>query len=138
MISAARWARPGALPVLIAQLFFCIVLLAPSAAARIPGTQDIDDDDRSTALAAVQLAGPFEYPWSIAFLPDHSILVTEKPGRLQSRPDRALDRRPHQAGTGADLVLAFTPQSSKLLARADARQHGDFGVHAHRCSFHDS
>ena len=83
MISAARWARTGALPVLLAQLVFCIVLLPPSAAARIPATHDIEDEDRCAALTAVQLAGPFEYPWSIAFLPDHSILVTEKPGRLQ-------------------------------------------------------
>jgi glucose/arabinose dehydrogenase len=83
MISASRSVRTGALPVLLAPLVFCIVLLASSAAARIPATQDIDDEDRCAALAAVQFAGPLEYPWSIAFLPDHSILVTEKPGRLQ-------------------------------------------------------
>jgi aldose sugar dehydrogenase len=42
----------------------------------------VEEGDR-LQLPAVQLAGPFQYPWSIAFLPDRSILVTEKPGRLQ-------------------------------------------------------
>ena len=32
---------------------------------------------------AVQIAGPFEFPWSIAFLPNGSILLTERVGRLQ-------------------------------------------------------
>lgn len=35
------------------------------------------------ALAAVQVAGPFDVPWSVALLPDHSFLITERPGRLQ-------------------------------------------------------
>lgn len=34
-------------------------------------------------LRIVQLAGDLEYPWSLAFLPDGSYLVTERPGRLQ-------------------------------------------------------
>lgn len=34
-------------------------------------------------LVPVQVAGPFEFPWSIGFLPDGSFLVTEKPGRLK-------------------------------------------------------
>ena len=30
-----------------------------------------------------EVAGPFEHPWSVAFLPDGRKLVTERPGRLQ-------------------------------------------------------
>jgi aldose sugar dehydrogenase len=29
------------------------------------------------------LAEPLEHPWSITFLPDGAILVTERPGRLR-------------------------------------------------------
>jgi glucose/arabinose dehydrogenase len=42
------------------------------------------------ALVPVPIAGPFELPWSIGFLPDGSILITEKPGRLSLvRSDKA-------------------------------------------------
>lgn len=34
-------------------------------------------------VSAVRIAGPFQYPWSFAFLPDGSVLLTERPGRLQ-------------------------------------------------------
>lgn len=34
------------------------------------------------ALELSRIAGPFERPWSIAFLPDERILVTERSGRL--------------------------------------------------------
>ncbi|MFM0757371.1 PQQ-dependent sugar dehydrogenase [Paraburkholderia strydomiana] len=33
-------------------------------------------------LTPVETAGPFEYPWSIAFLPSGGMLITGKPGRL--------------------------------------------------------
>lgn len=33
-------------------------------------------------FALVQVAGPLEHPWSVAFLPDGRYLVSERPGRL--------------------------------------------------------
>ncbi|WP_178133670.1 PQQ-dependent sugar dehydrogenase [Vineibacter terrae] len=39
--------------------------------------------DVSPEFEAVPIAGPFEFPWSIAFLSDGSLLLTERRGRLQ-------------------------------------------------------
>lgn len=64
-------------------------LWALPAGARL-GTEVAPDEtdtsevtDTSPELTPVPVAGPFEFPWSIGFLPDGAILVTEKPGRLQ-------------------------------------------------------
>jgi aldose sugar dehydrogenase len=81
MASAGRCTRTSALSVL-GLIIFCIVLTGVPVSVSLRATEDVDEGDR-LELPAVQLAGPFQYPWSIAFLPDHSILVTEKPGRLQ-------------------------------------------------------
>ena len=53
------------------------------ASARITEQEELIAPASPTELEAVRIAGPFEFPWSIAFLPDNSILVTERPGRLQ-------------------------------------------------------
>src|SRR5712691_7775507 len=54
-----------------------------AALARIEDHEEIREPDDPADLTAVQVAGPFEFPWSIAFLPNGSTLLTEVPGRLQ-------------------------------------------------------
>lgn len=50
------------------------VLVALAAAGSAPAYDD--------SLRVETLAAGFEYPWSLAQLPDGSLLITEKPGRL--------------------------------------------------------
>src|SRR5439155_6459382 len=45
-------------------------------------------------LRLVVLTRDLEQPWSIAFLPDGAMLVTERPGRLRILRDGVLDSRP--------------------------------------------
>lgn len=82
---------------------------------------------RSTALAAaprsievVELARGLEHPWSLAFLPDGRMLVTERPGRLRivspdGRMSAPLPGVPRvQAGSqGGLLDLALGPDFAR-------------------------
>jgi aldose sugar dehydrogenase len=52
----------------------CALLLAMLAAMPSAG---------ASALSVETLAAPLEHPWSLAFLPDGRILVSERPGRLR-------------------------------------------------------
>src|SRR3954447_25936803 len=45
-------------------------------------------------LRLVVMTKSLEQPWSMAFLPDGSMLVTERPGRLRIVRDGMLDRNP--------------------------------------------
>jgi len=52
-----------------------------SAPASPPDSLDVPDGD--FPYEARKIAGPLFMPWSLAFLPDGRILVTERPGRLR-------------------------------------------------------
>ena len=45
-------------------------------------------------IRVVVVAGGLVHPWSLAFLPDGGLLVTERPGRLRIVRGGVLDRRP--------------------------------------------
>lgn len=68
---------------LLAQLVVYTSLSLVPASAYITELQDIIEPHEPTEFSIVQVAGPFEFPWSFAFLPDSSILVTERPSRLR-------------------------------------------------------
>jgi glucose/arabinose dehydrogenase len=61
-----------------------LIGLAAGPASAVPGDDGAPiPPETSDGLVPVRVAGPFEFPWSIGFLPDGSFLVTEKPGRLR-------------------------------------------------------
>jgi glucose/arabinose dehydrogenase len=59
---------------------------APVLANVTPDSETVvpeDDPEEGDGVALTPVAGPLEHPWSIAFLGDRTILVTERPGRLR-------------------------------------------------------
>lgn len=56
------------------------LLVAAGVAAHAAET--VRTDSSVGPLTATQVAGPFEFPWGLAFLPSGALLVTERDGRL--------------------------------------------------------
>jgi glucose/arabinose dehydrogenase len=69
-----------------------LVLLAGALATQLAAAQSIQSEDHAFRL--VELGRGLEQPWSLAFLPDGRMLVTEKAGRLRFVTDSKLDPQP--------------------------------------------
>ena len=69
-------------------------------------------------IRVVVVTKALEYPWSLAFLPDGSMLVTERAGRLRIIRNGVLD--PQAGGRRAGVVLGRGIRS----ARSGSRLHG--------------
>ena len=106
-----------------AMKFFLLLLLLPVAAA----AQTFRSDEH--AFRVVTLVEGLEHPWSLAFLPDGRMLVTEREGRLRSIRNAKLDEKPieglprvEQYGQGGlfDVVLhpAFSQNSLLYISYA--------------------
>lgn len=89
---------------------------ALAAEAHAPGPEDTEVEE---TLAPAQIAGPFAFPWSLGFLPDGSILVTERVGRLRLvAPDGGL--RP-VSGLPPMLAIGHDGQAGLLDVAVDPR-----------------
>jgi glucose/arabinose dehydrogenase len=87
-------------------------LTAPS----IVHAQDVQNSSKAS-YRLVTLSRELEQPWSIAFLPDGRILVTERPGRLRVFANGRLERTPlggvpkvYASGQGGLLDVCLHPQ----------------------------
>ena len=96
-----------------AALLAC-ALAAPAAAQPFVSEQAQPPIVAGTRLVTV--AEGLERPWGLAFLPDGSMLVTERPGRLRLVRDGQIDPRPVEGvppvlaiGQGGLLDIALSP-----------------------------
>ena len=87
--------------------------MRPLDAAERPETQD----SIQHRFHLAKVTGGLEHPWSLAFLPDGSMLVTERPGRLRRITDGQLEPEPvagipplYASGQGGLLDVALHPR----------------------------
>lgn len=94
------------------------------APIRLPAGPMIFDTAEHHKLRVVVVTKDLVHPWSLAFLPDGGVLVTERPGRLRVIRSGTLDPRPisgvpavHAVGLLGLLDLALHPRfaDNKLL-----------------------
>ena len=97
-----------------AMKFLLLLLLFPAAAA----AQTVRSDEHS--FRVVRLVEGLEHPWSLAFLPDGRMLVTEREGRLRSITGGRLDEKSieglpqvEQYGQGGLLDVVLHPEFEK-------------------------
>jgi glucose/arabinose dehydrogenase len=83
-------------------------------------------------IRLVTVAEGLERPWSLAFLPDAAMLVTERPGRLRLVRDGQIDPRAiegvppvHAAGQGGLLDVALHPGFARNRTLFLSYAHGD-------------
>jgi len=110
-------------------------LLAAAASAASPA-QTQAPPARQGQVRMTELAKGLEHPWSLAFLPDASMLITERPGRLRRLDARgnlspALEGVPevHAQGQGGLLDVVLSPRFADdrlvYLSYAEADADGD-------------
>ncbi|HEX9793244.1 MAG TPA: PQQ-dependent sugar dehydrogenase, partial [Planctomycetota bacterium] len=109
-------------------LLLALPLLLPAGAA----AQTLRSDEH--AFRVVRLVEGLDHPWSLAFLPDGRMLVTERPGRLRTIVDGKLADKPieglpqvEQYGQGGlhDVVPHPQFEKNQLLYLAYAARGAD-------------
>ena len=71
-----------------------VLALAAVCSPRHARGQDVELETATGRIRVVTIADDLESPWSMAFLPDGDILVTERPGRLRLISDGVLQAQP--------------------------------------------
>ncbi len=76
------------------------------------------DDKPVVSVKPVPIVSGLEHPWGMAWLPDGSLLITERPGRLRLVRDGKLDPQPIEGVTAVSAIAAqqlFATQQGGLL-----------------------
>ncbi len=117
----AKPQRPHPATLLAATLVVALAVAVVVAAGPLSGALGASDgrifESERHRFRLTVVASGLEHPWSLAFLPDGAMLVTERPGRLRVIRDGALDPTPVSgvpevaaAGQGGLLDVALHPR----------------------------
>ncbi len=106
--------RPS-IALLTVLLFFCGWSVADVAKAVSGDRDSFTSNSQYTDLRVTKVAGNLEHPWSVAFMPDGRMLVTERPGRLNIVDDgdvQRVDGLPeiHARGQGGLMEVLLHPE----------------------------
>lgn len=100
-----------------------LLILAGQTVMSTPAHAQLHSSDHHAFRVDTVVAG-LEHPWSVAFLPDGGMLVTERPGRLRVVRDGRLEPEPvagvpavHARGQGGLLDVLLHPEhaSNRLV-----------------------
>lgn len=113
----------------------CAVLAHAAAALALPAAAQVIKSDEH-AFRVVEIVRGLEQPWSLAFLPDGRMLVTEKAGRLRIVKDGKLEPQPVAGlpevtvhGQGGLLDVALHPRfAENSLVYLSYAARGNDGV----------
>lgn len=107
---------------------------APNQRPAFPGQTRAPERKSNVAFDVVTVVDGLKFPWGMAFLPDHRILVTEKPGQLRivgtdgklSEPVAGVPRVDYRSQGGL-LGIAIDPNfaSNHLVYLSFAEPHDD-------------
>src|SRR5262249_24274321 len=114
------------LPILVAFVLTVIAETAIVLAQQLPAAAQLGDGhwtydtyERGTRIRVSVVTKGLSHPWSVAFLPDGTMLVTERPGRLRVVHDGVLDPQPvagvpqvQAGGTSGLMDVALHPDFS--------------------------
>jgi glucose/arabinose dehydrogenase len=115
--TSMAWRAIVQLAITVAILGTALSVPSTGLARTSPGPDEIETE--LVEYKTVRIGGTFEFPWSIAFLPDRSLLLTERVGRLQHvRPDgiaREIQGLPQMFSSGLAglLDIAIDPDFAK-------------------------
>jgi aldose sugar dehydrogenase len=101
--------------------------VAPTGLAHrpLPDHPVVFDTAEGQNIRVVVVTKALDYPWSMAFLPDGSMLVTERPGRLRIIRNGVLDPKPVAGFPDSNWSLA-TGGSSIVTGYMDIALHPRF------------
>ncbi len=117
---AARRVRRARLPTRLLAAAFAAVAAAPVTAAGLGAAPEQVFETEKHRFRLSEVVGGLEHPWGVAFLPDGSMLISERPGRLRIVRDGTLDPAPVAGvpqvaaiGQGGLLDVALHPEFAR-------------------------
>src|SRR5262252_4438632 len=93
-MKSSKWARTSLLILLSITVFVAAIMLPTDLAGQPQGKEKAKQKAKATPVKTTTIATGLWHPWSLAWLPNGDMLVTERNGKLRVVRDSRLDPEP--------------------------------------------